>query len=668
MRYKGDNTITFSCDTNKNVTVVIGDNVGGKTTIAQAFRYALYGKVQLEKNQTESDIVLLNQEIIMKMDADAHADMWVELSILDDNVRDDAGRKMGNRIYVVRRTKKYNVKSIHNVKEYQSTSKMYYYNESDSPDTAVDIPEASINGRINTLFPRDFSPYFLFDGEKWSDPKANRLDTNIKASISKLTGLEATQNAMAHLRDNGKTSARYIFSSKIKGDGAFFDNFQREIDQLQSNIDDADAKIKQYEKEIKTIKEEISELERTIEQNKEVKQLQHQVKSLETITKSDLASIESTYKNMLGDFSRTAFYEFAKPMMKECLSILSDANIIERDIPHIHQSTIDYLIKRKECLCGCALIEGQDAYNKLMEERDYLPPANMGTLISGFKATATTWSKKPEDPDFKFELTDNAKKLSKYTLAYQEHSEELENLKAQLTNDVDIGRFEQLRQQKVARLEDLNSAIGQKRQVKIDNAEKIKKKEEDRAKFEKQNSTNAILHDCVDICNSLYKKFKAEYEEKENLVFQALNDNLKKNYQNMFNSRDKKIVLDDNYSVQMMYKTETGAYKVEKNLSEGEKIARNFAFVVSILEYNKTISHSDHDTADVLPLILDGPFSKLSDENIKNVSGVLPTIAEQVIVFTLEKDWKHTDLSAYTGATYRIMRPKDAISSRIEEV
>lgn len=34
MRYKGVNTIEFSCDPGKNVTVVLGDNTVGKTTIA----------------------------------------------------------------------------------------------------------------------------------------------------------------------------------------------------------------------------------------------------------------------------------------------------------------------------------------------------------------------------------------------------------------------------------------------------------------------------------------------------------------------------------------------------------------------------------------------------------------------------------------------------------
>ena len=57
MRYKGVNTIEFSCDPGKNVTVVLGDNTVGKTTIAQAFRFGLYGAVNMEKWKNADDPV-----------------------------------------------------------------------------------------------------------------------------------------------------------------------------------------------------------------------------------------------------------------------------------------------------------------------------------------------------------------------------------------------------------------------------------------------------------------------------------------------------------------------------------------------------------------------------------------------------------------------------------
>ena len=69
MRYKGENTILFSCDPEKNVTVVLGDNTVGKTTIAQAFRWGLYGAISTDRRKSNEDYLLLNNDVLAMMDA-----------------------------------------------------------------------------------------------------------------------------------------------------------------------------------------------------------------------------------------------------------------------------------------------------------------------------------------------------------------------------------------------------------------------------------------------------------------------------------------------------------------------------------------------------------------------------------------------------------------------
>ena len=84
MRYKGQNVIEFSCDEKRNVTVVLGDNTVGKTTIAQAFRWVLYGAVLTERGKQQEDYQLLNNDILAMMDANSKADVTVELVAVDD--------------------------------------------------------------------------------------------------------------------------------------------------------------------------------------------------------------------------------------------------------------------------------------------------------------------------------------------------------------------------------------------------------------------------------------------------------------------------------------------------------------------------------------------------------------------------------------------------------
>lgn len=70
MRYKGENTIVFSCELKKNVTVVLGDNTVGKTTIAQAFRWGLYGAISVDKRKSNDDYMLLNNDVLAMMDGE----------------------------------------------------------------------------------------------------------------------------------------------------------------------------------------------------------------------------------------------------------------------------------------------------------------------------------------------------------------------------------------------------------------------------------------------------------------------------------------------------------------------------------------------------------------------------------------------------------------------
>lgn len=63
------------------------------------------------------------------------------------------------------------------------------------------------------------------------------------------------------------------------------------------------------------------------------------------------------------------------------------------------------------------------------------------------------------------------------------------------------------------------------------------------------------------------------------------------------------------------------------------------------MEYsrNKKAEHLGVESGgDTLPIVLDGPFSKLGDKNISLIAKVLPEVSEQVIIFMLDKDWKYT--------------------------
>ena len=69
----------------------------------------------------------------------------------------------------------------------------------------------------------------------------------------------------------------------------------------------------------------------------------------------------------------------------------------------------------------------------------------------------------------------------------------------------------------------------------------------------------------------------------------------------------------------------------------------------------------------MLPLVLDAPFSNLSNENISLIAKKLPEFAEQVIIFMLDKDWEASGLKDYAlpDYCYRISKETEANNSTI---
>ena len=83
----------------------------------------------------------------------------------------------------------------------------------------------------------------------------------------------------------------------------------------------------------------------------------------------------------------------------------------------------------------------------------------------------------------------------------------------------------------------------------------------------------------------------------------------------------------------------------------------------------KKAEHSGLENAgsDTLPIVLDGPFSKLGDENIELIAKVLPQVSEQVIIFMLKKDWEYTKLDEFVGKAYYIDKKPEESFATIRE-
>lgn len=657
MRYKGENTIEFSCDSKKNVTVVLGDNTVGKTTIAQAFRFGLYGAISTDRRKSEDDYLLLNNDVLAMMDANSRADVLVEIVVADDE-----------KTYTIVRQIQYTRAFPKMIAKEVFKKVTLHISENDGVKADIEVDENKVEEVINELFPRDLSHYFLFDGERWSDVSVGGVRENIKDSVHILTGLSSYQKAMWHLKDMGGNSVIRKFKGKISGNGNMYDNLEKERERAERSIEKCQEDIKVIDINLQNCDRKIRELEQQLEEKRETEELQKKYKNLCRVKELQAERSQDVYKTLVNDFSDKAYMLFAKPMIDAGLEMVKSVAGERRDIPHMHQDSIDYILRTGHCICGTKILPDSKELECLIEQRNYLPPADIGSLLGEFERTARRW--KNRSGDVRNDFLEEAEKVDASVRQYEETCNELVLLERQMDEQVDFGEI----RRKIRQYKDESQRLSNQKGELKGRIEAFKREveriESDMKTQEAQSEENKKWRERVEMAEAVYERMSRDFTEKEQKVFAELNQQIQENFSRMFNAKDKRIELDRHYNIQMLYQTENG-YREEKNLSEGEKIARNFAFIVTIMEYSrkrKAQNLQKEDVAsDTLPIVLDGPFSKLGDENIRLIARVLPEVSEQVIIFMLRKDWEYTELDEFVGASYMIDKDVDKAYASIRK-
>lgn len=188
MPYRGKMSLTFPTDRDRNVMLVFGDNMRGKTSLLNALRWAFYGKAIGRHSREIALIDLVNTEATMEGDWS----MEVVVTFEDDGHR-----------YELRRT---------------ATKRALVSTPSRSEDLHVersmrkdDIPlgDHQIDAEINRFAPEQTSRFFLFDGELLDEYEQLLIDGSeqskmIKEAIEQVLGVPT----LIRGRDDAKTILR----------------------------------------------------------------------------------------------------------------------------------------------------------------------------------------------------------------------------------------------------------------------------------------------------------------------------------------------------------------------------------------------------------------------------------------------------------------------------
>jgi DNA repair exonuclease SbcCD ATPase subunit len=387
MRYKDENIINFSVDNEKNVTVVLGDNTFGKTTIAQAFRWGLYGTIIDTRYSKAADVSLLNNDVLADMTANSRKNVIVEISIVNENTE-----------YEIIRNATYIRKYPHYIAVKKSESLMMrtkidgkwtdYINNDDSKT------RGSVEERIQMMFPKELSSYFFFDGERWGQEKNTKND--IKDSIGTIMGTKALEKMKLHLKEQSKNNVISMVQKKMIINDDSAEKLTKQKEGLEEKIDHTLKDIKDNEEQAEYYCNEYLKIKEVLEKNSRVEDLQKQVELLEKMIEASSRRQKGYYESIIKSFSDSYMF-FTTPLLERAVNILKNVDLEGKDIPDVSDKTIDYLIEHKRCLCGHEVCENSSEWMHLQRLKDVIPPKAIGTIVGLFQSKMYEWETKGKD-------------------------------------------------------------------------------------------------------------------------------------------------------------------------------------------------------------------------------------------------------------------------------
>ena len=647
-QYIGLQEVAFSTDPEKNVTVLIGVNTSGKTTIIRAFEWCLYAKNNFD------DPVLLNSEVRENMHVGETQEVWVAVTF---SHADSTGEKM----YTLKRAYSYvcNERTMTNGKiavglNKKPTESVTLSYLQDDGQTKTSIMPYDIAHSIDRVLPQDLSDYFFFGGERISGI-ANRTD--LSKAVRGLMRLDVLENAREHVKEALK---RFNNSIDTSGDAmaqkakAGIETSKKKIEQYITTRDNAQAEMEYYQSKVDEYNVALSKS--NVEQVKKAKQERDRIART---LKSEEDRLEKAIKTYVDLFNKRPYAFFGMPAIKKSLDVLQDMNDDVECVPGMNQDSIDYLLHRGTCICGTLLDPGTNAYQLVMKERRKLPPETIGAVVSNYKNKAEGYLSGSES--YYSDIDEKYKEIRAIQRRIGQLKDEAEEQSKLIIDDTDAKAIEMKRRDAQVKHKEAKADYDQA--VKNIGTEegRIKDYEDAIAKYAKSSTKNQRIVRYITYATLIQDWLTDTYREKEDTVRAELQKRVNDNFAKMYHGV-RNIMIDDKYRVKYT--------DVTTEESDGLKAVKSFAFIASLVSMAKDriLDDEEMQLGQVYPLVMDAPFSNVDEIHINNICKILPNTANQVIMAVMQKDWEYAavNLDKYVGMSYTITKDTDAAGNEID--
>ena len=642
-QFKGTTAVTFSCDPDKNVTIILGDNTFGKTTLLQAFNWCFYETVMFDNNPD----FLLNLEVANGLNNGDSATVSVEICVIHNGVE-----------YVITRSQQY-MCSNKKVSGAQKSQVKVSYKQPDGQTESVRATE--VKNVIENILPKDLSTYFFFDTERVRSISTRK---DVSDAVKGLLGLSIMDSAIKHIgtKGNKKTVLGKLYGA-MDTDG---DKRARDaLDMIQSSEAKREAIKEQLEtcaSQIKQYEVRKGQLDDILRDNQTTATLQKKKEDLERRLSAERSSLESTMGLFFKEFSKGSLQMFAQPLLGRAKDFLAATKIDDKGIRDLTAPTIRELIKRGRCICGAEICDGNDAYKHLMEELNYVPPESIGNTVRHYREKLNSFSRNADHTYAS--LTSRYQEIYRSKARIQEWDDELTDISVQIKGKENMKQYEVELTDVKKRLRELNDK--KERLIRDDatlknDIERYKKVYDSLVAVSGKNKETMLF---IQYAEEILDWLSTTYKEKEAFIRDALETKVNHIFEQMYHGH-RRVSIDQRYQVTLLTTIEDK--EVAAGESEGSNRVKSFAFIAGLvaLAKEKLIANAGEEgfnlSSEPYPLVMDAPFSNADETHTANISKVLPEIAEQVIMFVMQKDWRYAEpvMASRVGKQYTLKKQSE---------
>ena len=616
----------------ENTTVIHGNNGTGKTSLLNAFTWALYEKFSAAFASVEQ---LANKRAIAEAKIGQSVECWVEVGWEHDSKR-----------YRVKRQCR-----VYKTETDFEAGKTELYMQVAGDDGRWYLPPQQPEEIINQILPSSLHQYFFFDGERIEQIVRSDKKAEIAEATKMLLGVEVINRSIRHLGEAKRSlenELRTIGNSEIK-------QLLKQQAKIELDIEGIKKRQAEINREIEyqnTFKKETSTRLRELSAAKELQERRQDLETQKAAQQEQLRKSRENLKRLISTRGYTVLLPDTTAQFRTIIEALKERGDLKAGIS---QEFIHELLKTSKCICGTDLHEGE----KCDRVKSWLDKAGS----SAVEETAIRVAAQVDDIDkqavvFWEEVDREQQRINEIRQSVAQIESELDNLQERLRKDPN----EEIRSLQ-KRLDDIEAKISEltfeqgrnEQQIETFKAEldtlskqvaKQKLNEERQLLAQRRiNATQDAIDRLTEVKIRQENHFRLQLEKRVQEIFSEISP---APYTPKISEKYELTLVENTLGIEMPVAASTGENQI-----------LSLSFISSIIDKVRDWSEKKKmlmlPESSTFPIVMDSPFGSLDEISRRHIAKIVPKLANQLVVLVTKTQWRgqvEEEISNRVGKEY----------------